>query len=124
MIDVCSEWGGPKEYFKIYSNPQDQQILNYKKYKFNCDSIAFYYSNDSLLQFKKNKILTDIDKKTLSQLFLDLMKAKINEVYGSNAGSVYHLKNSDSTLNISVITDKTDFNEKYIKFKDIMKLEN
>lgn len=113
MIDECGEWGGPKEEMKIYPFSTGEFQLNYRKHKFNCDSISFYYTNDSILDFEKNIILGKEHKKELSDFFLKLMKAKINERVNSNAGSVFWLTNSDSTMILSIHTGKTDIVDSY-----------
>jgi len=113
MIDECGEWGGPREEIKIYPISSKEFQLNYKKHKFNCDSISFYYNNDSILDFDKKIILGKENKKELSDFFLKLMKAKINEKVKSNAGSVFSLVNSDSTMILSIHTGKTDIVDSY-----------
>ena len=121
-IAECGEWGGPREYIEIYNNSDESFILDYKKYKFNCDSIPKYYGNDSILDLKKEKILSKNDKKYLSRFFTDLMKAKINEVHMSNAGSLFLLNNTDSTMILEVITDKTDIGDKFQSLKKKLNL--
>lgn len=122
-IDDCGEWGGPRENIKIYSNYKNEKILNYKKFKFNCDSTGYYYNlKNPELDFEKELVINQLEKNLIKKLFQDLMAAKINQKWISNAGSVYKLRSSDSTLYINILTDKTDFNEKYIEFKNELKL--
>lgn len=113
MIDKCGEWGGPKEEMKIFPIFTGEFQLNYRKHKFNCDSISFYYNNNSILDFEKKIILGKENKKELSDFFLKLMKAKINERVNSNAGSVFSLVNSDSTIVLYIHTGKTDIVDSY-----------
>lgn len=121
-IAECGEWGGPREYIEIYNNPDESFILEYKKYKFNCDSIPKYYGNESILEIKRELNLSKKDKKYLSRFFTDLMKAKINEVHRSNAGSLFILNNTDSTMILEVVTDKTDIGDKFQSLKKKLKL--
>ena len=117
-IDDCGEWGGPKEEFIIYIDSSDTYQLNYKRYRFNCDSIGVYADNrKKLLEFEKTITLDDPEKKVISDFLLDLMQAKIEEEIDSNAGSAYQVFKSDSTLMVDVASTKKDIELSYYKFK-------
>jgi len=120
--DVCGEWGGPEEKIEIFSNSVGDKVLNYKKYKFNCDSIYFYYNSNPIFDYERNIILNSNEKSKISSFFEKMIKAKIQEKHGGNAGKVFHLQNKDSTLLISIITDKTDISESFNILKKDLKL--
>ncbi|GEM_PF-2480698 len=113
IIDDCGEWGGPREFFKIYVNKENEFVLHFDKYKFNCDSISYYYNNDTILDIENKILLKDKEKQALSEFFKELMNAKIQEKLNSNAGSIFILHNTDSTMNVSIHTDKTNIVEKF-----------
>lgn len=122
MDDICGEWGGPEEKIEIFSNSIGDKVLNYKKYKFNCDSIDFYYNSNPIFDYERSIILNDNEKSKISCFFEKLIKAKIQEKHGSNAGKIFHLQNSDTTLLISIVTDKTDISESFYLLKRDLKL--
>lgn len=122
MDDICGEWGGPEEKIEIFSNSIGDKVLNYKKYKFNCDSIHFYYNSKPIFDYEKSIILSDYEKGKISYFFEKLIKAKIQEKHRGNAGKIFYLKNNDSTLLISILTDKTDISESFNELKSDLKL--
>lgn len=117
MIDDCGEWGGPEDEFRIYIDSLRQYRLDFKRYRFNCDSIGKYYGKEKPLEFKKTFILNKVGKKAISDFLVDLMKAKIHENLKSNAGSGYQLFNNDSTLFINVSSTDKRIKEDYYEFK-------
>jgi len=117
-LDNCGEWGGPLEKFRMYVNSQEQYMLEYKRYRFNCDSISAYYGlKNKPLEYKTTIALTARDKKTISDFLENLIEAKISEQVYSNAGSTYHLHNNDSTLNVAVYSEKEKVMEDFYYFK-------
>lgn len=123
-LDDCGEWGGPKENIKIYVDSKDNYQLEYKRFKFNCDSIGYYYNQRSpLLDYKKVITLNKKEKDIVSSFFVDLMKAKINEEVYSNAGSVYQLFDRDSTLYLDIHSERKTIMKKFLGFKESLDLK-
>ena len=117
-IDDCGEWGGPEYTFKIYTNSIGQYYLDYKRFKFNCDSIPYYRSLKKLPLEKHTVLLLNKKSKAIiSDFFTRLMKAKIKENVNSNAGSMYSLTSSDSTLMVNVYSDKDEIKDDFVQFK-------
>ncbi|UUV20962.1 hypothetical protein [Paenimyroides aestuarii] len=117
MLDKCGEWGGPQEYYKIYQTHKDSTYLKYYWFDMDCDSNRIW--RDSMRFHEKSPILlTQKDKKYLSNLFLLIMKGKITEKVGSNAGDNVHLFSKDSTLNVSFHTDNDLFERDYKQIKN------
>lgn len=82
-----------------------------------CESNPIW--NDSMSFNEKSPILlTQKDEKYLSDLFLLIMKGKITEKLGSNAGDNVHLFSKDSTLNVSFYTDNDLFERDYKQIKN------
>ena len=117
MIDDCGEWGGSEDEFRIYMDSLRQYVLDFKRYKMNCDSISFYYGKQRPLELKKKIVLNDTTKKVISNLLLNIMQGKIEEYNGSNGGSVYQLYTNDSTLFVRVHSTEKQMEEQYYDFK-------
>lgn len=123
VIDDCGEWGGPRDEFKMYVDVSNKYHLNYKRFRFKCDSIGYYNSLGKLpLDKQKDFILNARQKTILSNFYMLLMKAKMKEYVNSNAGSLYSLRSNDSTLNIQVYSNKDEVKDDYINFKRAMGL--
>lgn len=117
MLDKCGEWGGTQEYYKIYQTHKDSTYLKYYWFDMDCESNPIW--KDSMSFNEKSPILlTQKDEKYLSDLFLLIMKGKITEKLGSNAGDNVHLFSKDSTLNVSFHTDNDLFERDYRKIKN------
>jgi len=125
MLDDCGEWGGPRDEYKIYVDAANQYRLDFKRFKFNCDSIGYYNSLDRLpLETQKNLVLGTKSKHVVSQYCMQLIKAKIKEKVNSNAGSFYLIRSVDSTLNVRVHSEKQEIKASYLEFKRKLGLRN
>ena len=117
MIDDCGEWGGPEDKFRIYIDSLMRYRLDFKRYRFNCDSIGKYYGEEKPIEFEKALILNKDDKKIISGFLVHLMKAKIHEKLESDSGDGYKLFDNDSSLFISIRSTDKRIKEDYYKFK-------
>lgn len=118
QLDDCGEWGGPPEKFVLYVDSLQHYKLDYKLYRFNCDSVDKYYSlKNKPLDYKASIVLNKKTKKIVSDFFTHILQAKISEQVYSNAGSTYWLYNNDSTLNINVYSEQKEIMEKFRLFK-------
>jgi hypothetical protein len=123
VIDDCGEWGGPRDEFKMYVDLSDEYRLNFKRFRFKCDSIGYYNSLDKLpLDRQEDLVLSARQKNILSNFYMLLMKAKMKECVNSNAGSLFSLRSNDSTLNIQVYSNKAEVKNDYINFKRALDL--
>lgn len=122
QLDDCGEWGGPKEDFKIYVNKENSYILNYKKYIFDCDSIGKHYSLPQKLDYSRNIVLKENDKKLIRSYILNLIEQKIMEEDTDHSANYFVLKNQDSTLNIVLASSKIQARETFMKLKTKLKL--
>jgi hypothetical protein len=114
----CGEWGGPRDEFKMYVDSVNQYKLEYKRFKFSCDSIAYYRNIKKPILAREKLILIDKKSKVLvSEFFTEILKAKMNQRVPSNAGSWYWLRSRDSTLNIEVYSDRDEIKNKFLRFK-------
>ncbi|RYJ41376.1 hypothetical protein [Flavobacterium beibuense] len=118
MIDDCGEFGGPSDNFKVYVDSYRNYRLEYKRFRFNCDSIQYYYELETKPIGLKEDILLNDNKKRILSLFMEnLLMGKVSEQVSTNAGSYYHLYNSDSTLNISVHSENGKLENEFYNFK-------
>ena len=116
-IDDCGEWGGPEDEYRIYRDSLRRYVLDFERYKMNCDSINFYYSKQKPLELKKKIVLNETTKKVISNLFVNIMQGKIEEYNGSNGGSIYELFTNDSTLFVRVHSAEKQIEKQYYEFK-------
>lgn len=116
-LDDCGEWGGPPEKFRLYVDSLRQYQLEYKRYRFNCDSIDKYYSQQKPLELATIIKMDESRKKTVSDFLVRVMRAKISEDVNSNAGSIYSIHSNDSTFDVEVYTTKERIKEDFYTFK-------
>ncbi len=116
-IDDCGEWGGPEDNLIISMDSLRQYVLEFKRYKMDCYSIA-EHENGKPLEFEKKFILNDTMKVAVSDFLVDIMKAKIEEKADSNAGSTYNLFSNDSALSIRLHSTQKKIEEEYYNFKN------
>lgn len=117
QLDDCGEWGGPPEKFRLYVDSLRQYQLEYKRYRFNCDSIGKYYSRKKPLELATTITLNESSKKTVSDFLGKIMRAKISESVDSNAGSIYSIHSNDSTFDVAVYSTKKRIKEDFYIFK-------
>lgn len=116
-IDDCGEWGGPEDKFMIYKDSLRRYVLDFERYNMDCDSMIFYHGRPKPLKFKKRIVLNDTTKKAISNLLINMMRAKVEEYNGSNGGSIYEVFNNDSTLLVRVHSTGKKTEEDYYNFK-------
>ena len=112
----CGEWGGHEELSKIYLSEKSFYV-DYMKYKADCDKIAENNGKPS------EKIVRSIIKKLsnkneilIEKYLKQVLDSKlIAEVIG-NFGYVFHVYNSDSTLNIFLYTINGNTKKEYLNF--------
>ena len=121
-LDECGEWGGPKEKIKIFKNINKELLLEYSKFKFNCDSIGEYYTSNPKLDYKKTIHLNEKLQNKVAQYITELSNAKLYEYVYSNAGSIYEISKSDSTIYISIHTENKQIEEFYKNLKTELNL--
>ncbi len=94
----CGEWGGHQEKLEIIDSTK-KLLLTYKIYRFNCDSLDYYYYNDNPpLLSSKSKFLEGQDLAEISQYIQKLSQAKLEETCCFHAGEVYSVCNGNSSL--------------------------
>lgn len=95
--DECGEWGGHKEEIRIQSDSLGEIYVKYFYFPFSCDSVAYYYDNDSLIKPSKFKQVK-LDKgkiKIIKRYSKDLIQEIQKEKKISHAGKVYGIKYFD-----------------------------
>jgi hypothetical protein len=111
----CGEWGGHQEKLEITDSGKTL-FLTYKVYRFNCDSLDYYYFNDNppILSLKY-KFLERQDLSEISRYILKLCQAKLDESLGFHAVEVYSVRNENSTLSIRYSGFDSSINMSYKK---------
>lgn len=123
VLDECGEWGGPEEKIKIFKNKNNEIFLEYSKSKFNCDSIGEYYSYKPILDYKKTIPLNEKFQNKVAQYITKLSNAKLYEYVYSNAGSIYEISKTDSTMYINIHTENRQIEELYSNLKTELNLK-
>ncbi|MCJ8153565.1 hypothetical protein MKJ01_07280 [Chryseobacterium sp. SSA4.19] len=99
-FDECGEWGGHKEYIKIYSSDK-KEILKYTKYKVNCGNTNHVGQIIQTKDFSKTIVLSKAQNKAVMYYMNNLLQLKfITQSFG-NSGNSFSIKRSDGSLHIS-----------------------
>jgi len=94
IFDDCGEWGGHMEKLILESDTINEIQATFIKYKYNCDSIEYYYSlkRDSLpTEFTKKIDFDSIQIKSLEFYFQKFHELRFDKSNYSNAGFVHSL---------------------------------
>jgi hypothetical protein len=103
----CGEWGGHLETIIVSADKNNNFYANYKVYPFNCDSLDYYYANDTLNPIvDKNIILSNDNKNSIVSFIQRMIKSKVTERFPGHAGNYFSIINSDSSLRIEVYDTK------------------
>lgn len=106
----CGEWGGHREY--IFLKRKNNKITaNFIVDSVSCDDIVTIYEQDySFSEIDENsrkiiidttKLLTKKEEKIMNKFILQIMSLYMEQEVFSNAGTVYQIINTDSSLNIA-----------------------
>src|SRR5690606_4015573 len=107
----------PEDNFTMSMDSLRQYVLEFKRYKMDCYSIA-EYENGKPIEFEKKFILNDNMKVAVSDFLVDIMKAKLEEKVDSNAGNAYNLFSNYSVLSIHIKYTQRKIEEEYYNFKN------
>ncbi len=104
----CGEWGGHQETIIVNADRDNNFYATYKVYPFNCDSLDYYYVNDTLKPIVDKKIaLTNDSKKSIVAYIQRMIRSKITERgVPHHAGNYFSIINSDSTFIIEIFDTK------------------
>lgn len=104
----CGEWGGHQETIIVNADRDSNFYATYKVYPFNCDSLDYYYGNDSLKPLVNKKItLSNDNKKSIVSYIQRMIESKITERgIPHHAGNYFSVINSDSSFKIEVFDTK------------------
>jgi len=123
--DDCGEWGGPRDEFKMYVDSVNHYNLEYKGFKFSCDSIDYYRNIRKPVLARRELLLLDAKSKDfLSDFFTEILKAKMQQKVHANAGSWLWLRSRDSTLNIEVYSGKDEIKKNFLMLKNNLGLSS
>lgn len=123
VLADCGECGGPLEEYKIYEDKEKMYRLEYKKYKYVCDSLDKYYGKDPVVAKKQSLNLRVTERHLISDFFIEFMNEKVGKKpFTSHAGNVFILYNRDSTLFMRAYTDSKRIKDKYLEFKNSLGL--
>ena len=104
----CGEWGGHQEKIVIHTKEDSKSILNYQKFRVDCDSID-YLTNGRPIQIKeleKEIELKNENKLAITDYMRRMMESKIEEYFMGDAANCYSIALSDSTLVIQVCDER------------------
>ncbi|MCH5715490.1 hypothetical protein [Niabella hibiscisoli] len=106
----CGEWGGHKERIVVPHWKTDSASLTYIVYPYNCDSLDYYYGNDTISPAASRAIpLLDTDaKKALTQYMQRLVISKSNERLPGHGNNIFSVRNSSRTLKINLYGDEEE----------------
>jgi hypothetical protein len=113
----CGEWGGHKEQIIIQADSDNSFHANYTVFPYDCDSLPYYIGINNLKPIiNKTVAVNDKEKKSILDYVQRLMQSKIDERAfdgATNAGNIFTLTNSDSSLFISLYNNKLSDIESY-----------
>lgn len=103
----CGEWGGHREFIRIFTDEQSNFHARYLKFPVNCDSIVEQeYRNRLKPVFDKEIILNAKNKQSINDYLLRLTRSKITENFPGHAGHIFTACNGDSSFFIQVYDNK------------------
>jgi hypothetical protein len=103
----CGEWGGHKEMINVSSANKKAYDVVYKIFPYNCDSLSYYYANDTLKPAKEIKVvLNERKEKAIINYMYRFFESKLTESFPGHAGNIFTMANSDSTFFIRVYDNK------------------
>jgi len=94
IFDDCGEWGGHMEKLILESGTTNEIQGTFIKYKYNCDSLDYYYSlkRDSLpIEFTKKIDFDSFQIKSLEFYFQKFHELRFDKSYYSHSGFVHSL---------------------------------
>src|SRR5450432_3509346 len=107
IFSECGEWGGHVETIIVNIDKERKFYATYKVYPFNCDSLDYYYGNESLKPIATQKtFLSDNGQQSIIDYIQRLTQSKITESFPGHAGNVFSIIKSDSTFFIQVYDTK------------------
>jgi len=130
----CGEWGGHKESIYLIRNKENKIYARFIMDSVPCDKII-EKSGIGLLDDKTRRIVLDTtkllnleDEKLVSLFLQRLLELYLKNEVHANAGTVFHILNSDSSLNFTYWNSgdcRDTFYEKVRKqlFGDILKIK-
>lgn len=100
----CGEWGGHREEILISNWKRDSSTLIHTIYPYKCDSLDYYYGNDSLApaSIRQISLLDSSAKEAVIQYIQQLIVSKSKERFPGHAGNIFSVQNSTKTLKIKV----------------------
>jgi hypothetical protein len=115
----CGEWGGHIEQTKVYLKGS-LLFLDYQKFEANCDSIGENNGKPpQTLKQKREKILSNNEELIIQTYMHQLLDAKFRESFLGilgNAGDIFEIKNSDSSIKIQVYSSDDKTMDQYFDF--------
>lgn len=119
-FDECGEWGGHNESLIIFQKDEFLKV-KYTKTEVNCKS----FDNENLQKETVSKEY-DVTQSTLKKInyFIEkLALSKTKETLPGNAGKIFKVVNSDSTLVIQVYGDNIESLKNYNKILESINIE-
>jgi len=100
----CGEWGGHREQILISNWKRDSSALIHTIYPYKCDSLDYYYGNDSIapVSIRQISLLDSNAKQAVIQYIQQLILSKSKERFPGHAGNIFSVQNSTKTLKIKV----------------------
>ena len=81
---------------------------NIQVFPFDCDSLDYYYTNDSLQpKINLTTVLNDKGKKAVTDYLQRLMQSKVKERFPGYSGKMFSIVNSDSTFSFKFTIEVT-----------------
>ena len=106
-FNECGEWGGHKEEIFLTADKSENFFAEYHVFPYNCDSLMHEISSKNVVPTISKKItLNEKNKLAILRFLHDMMDAIITQDLISHAANNFTIANSDSSLFLSLSTDK------------------
>lgn len=122
-FDECGEWGGHTEKIIIQTISENNTYGMYYKYRFDCDSIGYYYGLpiDSLpVDVSYRFEIADKQLQAIKLFSLLMLNKCYSEPNFNHYGYVFTIKSS----NINLFYDGLSFMDEYVKLKHDLKIND